>query len=225
MESKNVSCAASYFLPQFNGISMGKNKPIAKPSIARSPRSPGSVIIRKCTNRSGHGTRCTREALPNRKRCKDCTRMNLESLRRNWPTRMVLHSRRNDEKRGFEWQPGSYITKGWLRRLFKKNGPTCFWCGATNLNLVRRTAADGFTIERLCNALPHLKRNCVFACATCNRKSWHANYKMPPFHLVKYRYSLDTRLSRDTILCQERLCLEIMANSQPKPYQELCARH
>ena len=203
------TCAAWYFSPKFIGKSMGKKEPSAKSAVVIEAIQRCRCDFRQCTNRSGHGTRCKREALPDRKRCKKCTRMNLESLRRNWPTRMVLYSHRCDLKRSFKWAPSDYISKEWLTSMFARTGATCYWCGATNLNLVRRSGPDGFTVERLCNALPHLKRNCTFACATCNRKSWHSNFKTMPHHLSKYRFSRDPRLTRDTILCQDRLCLEI----------------
>ena len=218
------SSAASHFLPELNGNSIGPKEPSPQPTITHIHRSSSPVKFRRCSNTSGHGSRCKREALPNRKRCESCTRSNFYSLKRNWATRMVVHSKRSDKYKEFTWVPRDYVNKQWILSMYRKTGATCYWCGATNLNIDRRTGADGLTLERLCNQLPHLKRNCVLACGQCNRQSWRETFKLPPYHLLKYRYSLSP-VTRDTMITQERLCLEIRACNQPTPYQAPCGRH
>ena len=204
---------------------MGQKEAIAKSAIAKTPRAISSGDYQQCTARGGHGKRCILKAQPGRKRCEKCSRMNRESLRRNWPTRMVLCSRRDDLKRGFVWNESEYITKEWLKGLYRKRGAVCYWCGARHLNVVNRRGADGLSIERLENRLPHLKRNCVFACSDCNRRSWRSKFMMYPYHILKYRYSVDVRLSRETMIRQDRISLEIMAHNQPKQCQAPCERH
>ena len=220
----NTSCAASQFLPELNGDSMGPKDPNPQPTVTITLRTFSPVKFRRCSNTSGHGSRCKREALPNRKRCQNCTRSNFYSLKRNWATRMVLHSKRSDKYKKYKWEPAEYVNKQWILTMFRKTGATCYWCGATNLNIKRRTGADGLTLERLSNKLPHLKRNCVLACGQCNRQSWRENFKLPPYHLLRYRYSLSP-VTRDTMITQERLCLEIRASNQPKPYRVPCVPH
>ena len=208
----NVKRAASYFLPKLNGDSHSINDPFAKPSINSSPRARTGVNSRKCSNKSGRGLRCKRAAMVGYKRCMNCTRSSYESIKRNFLTRMILHSKKSDRDKGYTWEPEEYVSRPWLEGLFKKSGPTCYWCGATNLNVRHRTGADGFTLERLSNDLPHLKRNCVFSCGHHNRGSWRKGFQIPPFHILKYRYSLHPGLERETMIKQDRLCLEIQSN-------------
>ena len=209
----NERCAASYFLPDFNGNSHSKKEPIAKPSIASSARQITGANLRRCSNKSGKGLQCKRMAMTGYKRCQNCSRSSYESIKRNFLTRMILHSKTRDNYKGFTWAPPDYVDRPWLESLFKKTGPTCYWCGATNLNCRTRTGADGFTLERLCNKLPHLKRNCVFACGACNRASWRKSFVAPPYHVRKYRYSLHPSLTQATMINHDRMCLELTSRS------------
>ena len=198
---------ASYFLPNFNGIYHSNIDPFAKSSIAKMDSPPHSGDSSQCSNVSGRKIRCKRIALPNRKRCRLCTRSNFESLKRNFLTRMVVHSKKCDTLKGYKWKRGTYVTRAWLNHQFRKTGATCYWCGFTNLDCRTRTGANGFTLERLSNNLPHLKRNCVFACGLHNRRSWRSGFTDFPFHLRK----ITTCVDRQTILKQERVCLEILS--------------
>ena len=207
----NSSCAASYFSPKLNGFYHSNMNPFAKPSIAKMGSPPSrSGDSSQCSNVSGRKIRCKRNALPNRKRCQLCTRSNFESLKRNFLTRMVVHSKKCDTLKGYKWARDSYVAKKWLDSMYRNTGATCYWCGETNLDCRTRTGSNGFTLERLSNKLPHLKRNCVFACGLHNRRSWRPGFTDLPFHLKKINDII--RVSRCTMLKQERMCLEIHSN-------------
>ena len=125
---------------------------------------------------------------------------------------MVNQSKTNDRAKRSEitYKPEEYITKEWLKDLYKTRN-NCYWCGAGYLSTVTRQRNHGIQIERLCIKLPHLKKNCVFACAYCNRRSWQDTWKEEPYHLRKYRYCFHPKLRRETKILQDRLCLEIKA--------------
>ena len=110
---------ASYFLPEFNGFYHSNKDPLAKPAVAKMGSPPHSGDSPQlCSNVSGHKTRCKRNALPNRKRCQLCTRSNFESLKRNFLTRMVNHSKKCDILKGYKWPRGSYVTRPWLEKRY-----------------------------------------------------------------------------------------------------------
>ena len=208
-------CAATRFSPILNGNSMGTEVPIAPPSMTIM-RSPVTVEKKRiCSNRSGHGTRCKRIAVDGRKRCAKC----MASARRtrvvHWEVTMVNQSKTADRRRKMEWESEEYITADWLRYLYK-NQPDCYWCGASYLCTKNRRHNRGRTIERLDNKLPHLKRNCVYACAWCNRRSWQPGWEIDPFHLRKYRYCIDEKLSREVKIIHDRLMLELKSYSMRK---------
>ena len=203
--------SASYFLPDLNGVFHSEKDPLAKPAIATSARKITGASIRRCSNRNGRGLPCKRVARMGFKRCAPCSRSSYESIKRNFLTRMIVHSKSRDVYKGFTWEPTNYVDRPWLDAMFKRTGPTCYWCGAQNLNCRTRTGADGFTLERLSNDLPHLKRNCVFACGGCNRASWRKGFNAPPFHVRKFRYSLHPDLTQSTMVTHDRMCLELQS--------------
>ena len=204
--------AASYFLPDLNGDFHSEKDLITKPSIATSARIITPAHQRKCSNRNGKGLQCKRFARIGFKRCAECSHSSFESLKRNFLTRMIVHSKSRDNTKGYKWAPTDYVDRPWLNAMFKRTGPTCYWCGAQNLNCRTRTGADGFTLERLSNDLPHLKRNCVFACGGCNRMSWRKGFCAPPFHVRKFRYSLHPHLTQSTMVKHDRMCLELLSH-------------
>ena len=185
------------------------------PPVADDGLASSSGEIRRCSNRGGHGTRCKRPAVKDRRKCAKCLACGRRTRVIHWEVTMVNQSKTSDRKKKFKWQPEEYITGDWLKFLYKTQ-PDCYWCGASYLCTKNRRHNRGLTIERLDNRLPHLKRNCVFACAWCNRRSWHRNWKIVPYHLRKYRYCVNPKLSRKTKLVHDRLILELKAYSMRK---------
>ena len=189
---------------------MEKKEPIAQPAIALIEHAKGRCEKRLCSNRSGHGTRCKRPAVEGKMRCAKCAACARRTRVIHWASTMVNQSKTNDRPRPFTWREEDYITKEWLLDLYKTRSQ-CYWCGAGYLSTVTRRRNHGIQVERLSNKLPHLKRNCVFACAHCNRRSWLKTWKEEPFHLRKYRYCFHPKLRREVRVIQDRLCLEIKA--------------
>ena len=204
-------CAASCLAPYLNGDSMGIHEPYAQPSISNIARisQAQSHETRRCSNTNGRGNRCKRPAWKHWKKCKQCHESNQRSIKKNYISRMVIYSRDKDQRKDITWKPEEYVTKEWLGKHFAKVGATCYWCGACHLDTYNRRGAKGLQLERLSNDLPHLKRNCVFACGDCNRRSWTSKWDKIPHHLLKYNHQLDDRLSYKTKITQDRLCLEI----------------
>ena len=213
------SNAASYLEPYFNGNSMGSKGTMAPPAVNDKARLDvckkkvgdekiPAETIRKCSNKSGKGRQCPRPAFKHFRRCEQCHMSNRRSIRRNYVSRMVIWSRDRDRAK-FKWSPGEYVTRDWLAHRLETKGPNCYWCGKTDLNTRKRLNDDGLQLERLSNDLPHLKRNCVFACGYCNRRSWSKKWKEVPFHLRKPLSGVELRLTHKARITQERVCLEI----------------
>ena len=210
--------AASYLYPLFIGNFPLKKQPIAQPAVANIARQSQveknveskkmCIIVPRCSNKNGKGMRCKRLAWVEEGvvRCKKCTLSNRKSIKKNWVSRVVMHSRDKDRGKKFEWKTEDYISKEWLETLLKERGNKCYWCGI-KCETGDRRKSKGCTIERLSNSLPHLKRNCVFACAHCNRRSWSLNWAVEPFHIRNIRK--DERLLHSVKVLQDRLCLEI----------------
>ena len=199
--------AASCLSPILNGNSMGKGETIAPPAIADSARqSQVQQNVRKCANKNGRGKQCPRPAWEGFTKCKECVMANRKSLKKNWPSRMVFMSRVKDKDRGFKWNEEDYIDKHWLGGLAKERGTDCYWCGVA-CDTYDRKKNTGCTIERLSNKLPHLKRNCVFACLSCNRRSWQKNWDTEPHYMSKVH--VDSRLTHAVKIIHDRLKLDI----------------
>ena len=160
-----------------------------------------------CSNRSGHGTRCKRFAVEGRKRCAKCAACARRTRIIHWASAMVNQSKTSDKAKQRS-SDDSYVNKLWLESLYKTHS-NCYWCGAGYLTIGNRQRNGGLQIERLNNDLPHLQRNCVFACAYCNRRSWKPNWREEPYHLRKYRYCYHPKLSRVTKIRQDMICLEL----------------
>ena len=215
MTNDGGDCAASCLAPEINGDSMGFRDLDAPPAIGDIARTlqVQSYVTRRCSNKNGRGRQCPRPAWKHWKKCRKCHEGNRTSIKRNWLSRMVIYSRDKDQRKDITWQPEEYLTKEWLGNLFNKVGATCYWCGACHLDTYNRRGAKGLQVERLSNDLPHLKRNCVFACGDCNRRSWTKKWDKVPYHLLKYNHQLDKRLSHATKVRQDRICLEIASRN------------
>ena len=205
-----MSCAATQFLPISPFESPLDLKATALSTIAVDGSASTSGNFRQCSNKGGHGTRCKRPAVEGRLRCAKCMACARKTRVIHWRITMVNQSKFADRKKDFTWRPEEYITADWLKFLYETQ-PDCYWCGASYLCTKNRRHNRGRTIERLDNSLPHLKRNCVFACAWCNRRSWQPSWKIEPFHLHKYKYCVSPKLSRKTKLLHDRLVLELKA--------------
>ena len=204
-------CAASCLFPIFNGNSMGNQKVIAKSAIANLARqSQVGKNVRQCSNKNGKCTRCTRPAWKNWKRCEPCFMSNRRSIKRRWMKRCVdmciLH-----DKVKFTWDTKDYVNEEHMKWMYKTFGRICYWCGKQNLSIENRLGNDGLQLERLNNSLPHLKRNCVFACGMCNRRSWKRGWKKEPHHLAKI--PKDPRLSHRSKVLNDMVCLEIKSRN------------
>ena len=200
-------CAASCLFPIFNGDSMGNHEVIAKSAIANlAGQSHGEKEVRRCSNTSGRGKRCPRPAWGDWQRCEPCHKSNRRSIRRRWMKRLVDNCYFHDKDR-FKWNPADYVDEEHIKWLFEKQGPVCYWCGKKNLSITNRKGNDGLQLERLSNSLPHLKRNCVFACGKCNRGSWQPRWRKEPAHLANV--PTDPRLTHRAKVVQDRLCLEL----------------
>ena len=208
--SNRGECAASYLCPGFNGNPMEIHETMAPPAVNDLARQ--SICEKKvdqCSNKNGRGKRCPRPAWNGFRRCERCHKSNQRSLKRNFLSRMVIHNRNRDHGKGFRWAPGEYVTRDWLLARLDAQGPICYWCGKGNLDTKKRLTDNGIQLERLSNKLPHLKRNCVFACGHCNRRSWRAKWDVTPHHLRRVEGSIDPRLTHKAKVIQDRVCLEL----------------
>lgn len=84
---------------------------------------------------------------------------------------MVAGYRRQDEAagRGEGWLPSEYVDPTWIEAQWAACGGTCKGCGRfMSLEKGRNCQA---TVNRLNNALAHLKHNCELVCLACNQQS------------------------------------------------------
>ena len=82
--------------------------------------------------------------------------------------RIVRDSRTTDALKGREYDPTEYVDTPFLISLQQKQRNKCHHCGIFMNWLERRSQRNGLTLERLDNALPHVRSNCVLACKSCN---------------------------------------------------------
>jgi len=90
-------------------------------------------------------------------------------LRRNriWPKRIISHSKSADRDANREFDIEQYIDEVFLISQRKKQRNQCTYC-KTSLQTINRKLHNGLTVERMDNALAHLKNNCVLCCSSCN---------------------------------------------------------
>lgn len=130
----------------------------------------GSVCVHKklkttCKKCNGggicsHGTR--------RNRCKECSK---DPLKLAVDT-MIWGSKRNDKKYG-RYDADNFIDRCFLKGLFEEQtvdgNVRCYHCQGS-MQVMEWYEETMCTIERLDNAIGHIKSNCVLACTTCNKK-------------------------------------------------------
>jgi len=76
-------------------------------------------------------------------------------------------SRDNQKKR--EYKEEDYIDKDWVKEELIKNNCKCQRCNK-ELKTTGYSFRDGeqFSIDRIINELPHIKKNCQVVCLSCN---------------------------------------------------------
>lgn len=69
------------------------------------------------------------------------------------------------------YNENEYITREWILKKLKKSNNKCKYCNET-LELLNHEGIKNskliFSVDRLCNKLPHIKSNCVICCWHCN---------------------------------------------------------
>ena len=94
----------------------------------------------------------------------------------DWVDNVLHHSRCFDKKKGF-YDEEHFITRNYVERIWLFQKHLCHYCDKL-MQIKKRNAVDGCTIERLDNHFGHTIKNCVLACHHCNcRKSYGAMWK------------------------------------------------
>jgi hypothetical protein len=105
-----------------------------------------------------------------RNKCKACEKLYKQV---NYWSRMVMSSKQADRKHGRDFDDDDeYIDSEWCANMLIEQNGDCCYCHyhlAYGPGVNRTTHPDALTIERIENALAHLKANCGLACMTCNR--------------------------------------------------------
>ena len=81
----------------------------------------------------------------------------------------IRSSRANDRKSG-RFDADHHIDRDSLRSLIEESFDICHYKACQRPLQYRHRAADFATIERLDNAIGHIKSNCVIACQACNMR-------------------------------------------------------
>jgi hypothetical protein len=113
-------------------------------------------------------TRCLAAAARYKKKTRDKHRARQEREYRSsvWYKRCLYRARKTDEVKN-RVEEGPYMTEARLKTLRILQLNKCYYCDRS-LQVENRRAPDGLTIERLSNARPHSKANCVLCCHHCN---------------------------------------------------------
>jgi len=86
--------------------------------------------------------------------------------------RMIHHSIQADTKYNRLYDLQDYIDEEFLNYLWNDQNQRCYHCnGEMTLDFSATTRSPTqISIQRLNNDLPHIKKNCVLACLSCNLK-------------------------------------------------------
>lgn len=67
--------------------------------------------------------------------------------------------------------PREYITRKWVKKTLKKQKRRCKYCNRKmKVDHLKSYDMHSFSVERVDNAKPHTKGNCICVCLDCNRK-------------------------------------------------------
>ena len=85
-----------------------------------------------------------------------------------------------DQARNRPFREEDFITPFDIFRMIDEQKGLCRYCECVMLigpGIIRTKCPDGLTLERKDSALPHIRDNCVLACAECNKiKNAHKTY-------------------------------------------------
>ena len=113
-----------------------------------------------------------------------------------WMYRIVRDSKHNDKFRGrTDYDPADYIDTETLVHLQQAQQNKCNWCGVFMDWMERRSNPRGLTVDRLDNALPHIKTNVVLACKRCNSKNCNRERSLLRKYFYRwYRNTFDVKV-------------------------------
>jgi hypothetical protein len=77
----------------------------------------------------------------------------------------IAGHRAADAERAFAFEEGNYVDVQWAKNKVRSQHHSCYWCNAS--------LDQDWSIDRVCNARPHEKANCVIACRHCQNASGH----------------------------------------------------
>jgi len=92
-----------------------------------------------------------------------------DRLHDRWPKRIIRDSRQADKRAKRTVSEAEYLDEEWLENQQTVQQNLCYHCEGF-MDWVKRNKSDGLTAERLDEALPHHKSNCVLACKSCNSR-------------------------------------------------------
>jgi len=91
-------------------------------------------------------------------------------LKIHWYKTIVKNSKTHDIEKRRLWNEEDYITIDFVKFLCQHQEGKCIYCQVEMIygEEELRTVSDGLTIQRMDNALAHIRSNCVLCCFKCN---------------------------------------------------------